>query len=583
MNPKDQIKQTLSILDVVSTYVRLEKAGSQYKGRCPFHNEKSPSFFVSPDRGTYHCFGCSSHGDIFSFVEKMESVPFFEALNILADRAGIKLAPYKKEQKDKETNLISLLQKATIHYKRNLENSPEAKIYLDSRGLNGETIKAFDIGFSLGGENGWRDLFISLSKEGFTPEEMIEAGVVIKKDGEEKYFDRFRGRIIFPIKNTFGNVVGFSARILPKFDDGKMGKYINSPETPIYHKSKILFGYDLAKKSIAEKKEIILVEGQMDMIMSYQAGITNIVATSGTSVTDEHIKILKRFAEKVLLAFDQDEAGEQAMKKCALLSLFGGLDAFVVPKKIGVKDTADLIKEYGGRAWEELLEKRQHIIEYLVANGLLKTKDERERNIRIIKEIAPYWRALEHNTDKDYFLKSLSQKLDISAQAIFDDFKKVKIDTEEKKEEKEYMLQISKKNKILISILAILGWRNIDQDKFIHRFFGEKEDNIPKEEFSLIDFKENFIDNQKELSQEIIEKEIIKIQKETANNNIFNDNEKKFIDNLLSDLVRSYKIELLQEESESIKSRIKKEESEDEIKRLSYIHKEIQNLKNIKI
>ena len=583
MNPKDQIKQTLSILDVVSTYVRLEKAGSQYKGRCPFHNEKSPSFFVSPDRGTYHCFGCSSHGDIFSFVEKMESVPFYEALNILADRAGIKLTPYKKEQKDKETNLISLLQRAAIHYKKNLENSPEAKIYLDSRGLNSETIRAFDIGFSLGGENGWRDLFISLSKEGFTPEEMIEAGVVIKKEGEDKYFDRFRGRIMFPIKNTFGNVVGFSARILPKFDDGKMGKYINSPETPIYHKSKILFGYDLAKKSIAEKREVILVEGQMDLIMSHQAGITNVVATSGTSVTDEHIKILKRFADKVLLSFDQDEAGEQAMKKCALLSLFGGLDAFVVSKKVGVKDTADLIKEYGGQAWIDLLREKRHIIDYLSSTLLLKIKDERERNIKIIKEVAPYWRALEHDTDKDYFLKFLSQKLNTSSQAIYNDFKKIKIENEIiKREDVDTVPQISKKTNILIAILAVLDWKNISQEKFIHRFLEERDGADNKEDSLLFDFKNIFIDSQSELSKEVIEKEIIKIQKETFSNSIFKDNEKKFIDNLLSDLARNYKIELLQEESESIKARIKNTEAEDDVKRLSRVHKEIQSLKSIR-
>ena len=243
MNPKDQVKQALSILDVISTYLRVEKAGSQFKARCPFHNEKTPSFFISPDRGTYHCFGCGEHGDIFSFVEKMEAVPFYEALTILADRAGIKLLPYKKEEKDKESNLVSLTQKASKHYEENLKNSAEAKAYLGGRGLTNETVEKFNIGFSLGGDFGWRDIFIYLSKEGFSPEDMIEGGMVLKKENEEKYFDRFRGRIMFPIKNTFGNTVGFSARILPKFDDGKVAKYINSPETPIYHKSKILFSF----------------------------------------------------------------------------------------------------------------------------------------------------------------------------------------------------------------------------------------------------------------------------------------------------------------------------------------------------
>jgi DNA primase len=196
--------------------------------------------------------------------------------------------------------------------------------------------------------------------------------------------------------------VAFSGRIIGP-DEGKEGiaKYVNSPETPMYHKSSILYGYNFARHDISRSKKVLVVEGQMDVVMCHQAGNTNTVAISGTAFTPEHISILKRFAEKVLLAFDQDEAGEQAMKKCALLSLFGGLDAFVVPKKIGVKDTADLIKEYGGRAWEELLEKRQHIIEYLVANGLLKTKDERERNIRIIKKYT-YQKIYRNN--KFYFV-----------------------------------------------------------------------------------------------------------------------------------------------------------------------------------
>ncbi len=574
MNPKDQIKQSLSILDVVSTYVRLEKSGSQYKGRCPFHNEKSPSFFVSPDRGNYHCFGCNEHGDIFSFIEKIESVPFYEALSILADRAGIKLSPYKKEEKDKESNLISLLQKATNHFENNLENSPLAKSYLGSRALLPETIKKFNIGFSLGGESGWRDLFIDLSKNGFSPEEMVSAGLVIKKEGEEKYFDRFRGRIMFPIKNSLGNVVGFSARILPEFDDGKAGKYINSPETDVYHKSKILFGYDLAKRSIAEKKEVVLVEGQMDLIMSHQAGIQNVVAVSGTSLTEEHVKILKRFADKVLLSFDQDIAGETAMRRSALLALYGGLDVFIVPKKEGVKDTADLIKEFGGEAWKELVDKRVHLIEYLLSSLFEKIKDERERLKIARTEILPFLRAIESDMDKAYFIRFLAGKLNIEEIDIYNDLKKIKnINSEEffaKKEDvKNEENILSKKDLILKEILAITKFKNIDLEKMSAKYF---------EPLDIIDYKKIFGDEKENFPEEIIEKEISKLEDKISNNNLYIEDEKVFINETLRDLTNNYKIELLEEEAKKLRV-LSEKDTEENLIRVSDLRKEIHKLK----
>ncbi|MEA4910691.1 MAG: DNA primase [Candidatus Elulimicrobiales bacterium] len=570
MNPKDQVKQALSILDVVSTYIRVEKAGSQFKARCPFHNEKTPSFFLSPDRGTYHCFGCGEHGDIFSFVEKMEAVPFYEALTILADRAGIKLSPYKKEEKDKEPNLISLVQKANKRYEENLQNSAEVKAYLGDRGLTSETIKKFNIGFSLGADFGWRDIFIYLSKEGFSPEEMIEAGLVFKKENEDKYFDRFRGRVMFPIKNTFGNIVGFSARILPKFDDGKTAKYINSPETPIYHKSKILFGYDLAKKSIADKREAILVEGQMDLIMSHQAEVTNVVATSGTAVTDEHIKILKRFADKVLLSFDQDEAGENAMKKCAFLALYGGLDVYIIPKKENVKDTADLIKEFGGEVWKDLISKRVHLIEYLVNNIFEKNNDERERGREVRKEVLPFLRAIESDIDRAYFIKYLASKLNVQEIDILNELKRVKVENvEENISSINKEINLTDKNKFLREILVILNWKKLDEEKFFNKFFEAKDI-----------YKEKFLEFKKDLPEEILEQEIIRIEKEISKNKLYIENEKKFITEILGDLAKVFKIEVLQEEKKLIEN--KSEKVEEDFQRIGEIYQEIHKIKNLK-
>ena len=245
MNPKDQVKENLSITDVVSTYIRLEKSGSQFRARCPFHNEKTPSFYVSPERKSFHCFGCQAHGDIFTFVEKIENIPFFEALKILADRAGVTLT--SKEKSKEETRLVLLLKDATEHLEHNFKNSPEAREYILERGITEETIRTFHIGYA---KNEWRDMFTYLAGKGYQPEEMVEAGLVIEakeENGKIKgWYDRFRGRIMFPIRNVSGVTVGYSGRIMPSLVDPTVaqGKYVNTPETPLYHKSKILFGYD---------------------------------------------------------------------------------------------------------------------------------------------------------------------------------------------------------------------------------------------------------------------------------------------------------------------------------------------------
>lgn len=410
MNPKDQIKDTLSIIDVVSTYVRLEKSGSQFRARCPFHNERTPSFYVSPERKSFHCFGCQAHGDIFSFVEKIENIPFVEALKILADRAGISLKDAKRNESD--SRLITLLHDATLHFKDNLTKSAEAKEYLFGRGLHDDTIQTFQIGYA---KNEWRDLFIHLSSKGYSPEEMVEAGVVIEAkndDGSTKgFYDRFRGRIMFPIRNISQAVVGYSGRILPSLATDTQGKYVNTPETVLYHKSKILFGYDTAKRMMNEKKEVVVVEGQMDLCMSYQAGIHNTVAVSGTAFTDEHIHMIKRFCDKVILSFDTDQAGRSALKKTALLSLLGGLDVYTVGV-MTTKDPADLIQE-NPTLWIDAVSKKKHVIDFLTEEVLSLPIDERTRGQKIVSDVLPFVRALTSPIDRAHFLRQISEKTNI--------------------------------------------------------------------------------------------------------------------------------------------------------------------------
>lgn len=412
MNPKDQVKENLSITDVVSTYIRLEKSGSQFRARCPFHNERTPSFYVSPERKSFHCFGCQVHGDIFTFVEKIENIPFVEALKILADRAGVSL---KDSQKNKEeTRLITLLKDATEHFEKNFQSSPEARAYILDRGITEETIKIFHIGYA---KNEWRDLFIFLTSKGYQPEEMVEAGLVIEaKDDTGKtkgWYDRFRGRVMFPIRNVSGATVGYSGRIMPALVDPTVaqGKYVNTPETVLYHKSKILFGYDTAKKKMSEEKSVVVVEGQMDLCMSYQAGVHNTVAVSGTAFTDEHIHIIKRFCDTVILSFDTDDAGQNALKKTALLCLLGGLDVYVVGD-IGTKDPADLIKEDKDK-WLKAIEKKKHVVEFLTNHVLASTNDAREQGKKIVAEVLPFVRAIQSPIDRAHFIRVIGQKSSI--------------------------------------------------------------------------------------------------------------------------------------------------------------------------
>ena len=420
MNPKDQVKENLSITDVVSTYIRLEKSGSQFRARCPFHNERTPSFYVSPERKSFHCFGCQVHGDIFTFVEKIENIPFFEALKILADRAGVTLT--STQQNKEETRLVSLLKDATIHFENNLQNSPEAKQYLLERGFTEDTIKTFHVGYA---KNEWRDLFIYLSGHGYQPEEIESSGLAIKAvddNGKIKgWYDRFRGRVMFPIRNVSGATVGYSGRIMPNLVDPTVaqGKYVNTPETSLYHKSKILFGYDTAKKKMQETKSVVVVEGQMDLCMSYQAGVHNTVAVSGTAFTDEHIHLIKRFCDSVILSFDTDSAGQNALKKTALLCLLGGLDVYVVGD-IGTKDPADLIRE-NPQAWIQAVEKKRHVVEMMLQGVIGSEKDERVRGQKIVKEVLPFIRAVQSPIDRAHFVKVVSEKSGIPQNTLLEE------------------------------------------------------------------------------------------------------------------------------------------------------------------
>jgi DNA primase len=417
----EQIKEKLSIEDVIGSYIKLERAGNSLKARCPFHNEKTPSFFVSPDRGGYYCFGCGVKGDIFTFVEEFEGIDFVGALKILADRAGVQLEKISPKVADKKERLYYLLEVTTEFLEKNLQNEEIPLDYLKKRGLTEKTIKDWRIGYV---RNEWRTIYDHLKSKGFLDEEMERAGV-IKTEGQNTY-DRFRGRIMFPLFDSAGRVIAFSGRIMPAFDDGKAGKYLNSPQTEIFDKSKTLYGFDRAKLSIRKLDFSVLVEGQMDIIMSHQAGFTNTVASSGTALTAEHLKLLKRISNRIIMSFDSDNAGAKAAERGWALALASGMEVKVAAIPKGY-DPADLILR-NKEEFKDVLKNAVHIIDFLLERVYQENTDERKIGIAIKNKVLPYLSLIDSNIEKSHYVSKISGRTGIKEEAIWDDLKKVKLD-----------------------------------------------------------------------------------------------------------------------------------------------------------
>lgn len=358
-NTKEIIRAKLSIESVVGSYVKLEKSGKNFRTYCPFHNEKSPSFYVTPDRGIYYCYGCQKGGDIFSFVQEIEGVAFYEALKMLAEKAGVTLEKGSHEPESPVGILREIMEVATKFYEVGLRTETTPVEYLMNRGLTKDTMVSWRIGYA---KKGWSGLADTLKKKGYKTEDIVRSGLCIT--GNRGLYDRFRERIMFPIMDPQGRVIAFTGRVLPGTEESTrpVGKYINSPETDLYHKSKVLFGFDKAKTAIHAQNFVILVEGQMDVVMSHQAGVTNVVALSGTASTDLHMEQIKRFTENVAICLDADNAGLAAAQKTAMVAYAHDMRVLAIDISSG-KDPADMILENAAE-WQETIKKRKDIITF---------------------------------------------------------------------------------------------------------------------------------------------------------------------------------------------------------------------------
>lgn len=411
-----QIKDRLSIVDVVSQYVKLERAGSTLRARCPFHAEKTPSFFVSADRGTYHCFGCNVGGDIFSFVEAIEGLDFKGALKILAEKAGVELVYERggKGEKDERDRLFELMETATIFYASHLNDA--AKKYLQGRGVLETTMHSFRIGWA---GNGWSELSDALKAKKFTEKEIIDAGLA-KKNERGSLTDKFRNRIMFPIADSAGRIVAFSGRSFGEHASPEAPKYLNSPETPLFHKSRILYGFDRAKTAIRKANCAVLVEGQMDLIMSHQAGWGNTLAVSGTAFTPEHAALIRRMTDNLVLALDADAAGIKAAGRAAREALRGGLNVKVAQLPDGL-DPADLIAsggKEGAEQWRAAIREAKDIITFLL-DVLQKHAPQEDKFRRAVETVVlPFLSDVASPIAREQYVRQIAGRLGVSHDAV---------------------------------------------------------------------------------------------------------------------------------------------------------------------
>ena len=466
----EQIKERLNIVDVVSSYLKVEKAGINFKAKCPFHNEKTPSFFISPTRQSFYCFGCGEKGDIFSFVEKFEGLDFKGALKTLASRAGIELKKFRTEEnKEEKDELFEIMELATKFYENNLAENKPALEYLKKRGLSSDSISKWRLGFA---RDEWRDLHDFLVGKGFSEGKVLEAGLIKKIPDENKYYDTFRNRIMFPIFNNSGQVIAFSGRALKdpatgSRQENKIPKYLNSPETKLFYKSEVLYGFNIAKNYIRKLDYAVLVEGQMDLLMSHQAGVLNTVASSGTALTELHLKKIQRLSNRIIIAYDSDSSGEKASRRAAELALSLGMEVKVASLPNG-EDPDSIIKK-DPQKWKTALKESEHFVDFAL-NKALRENEGRNLTREILKNVLPLASIIKSDIEKSQFVKKIALKMKVSEEAVWNDFKKInppyrRSAEEAEAESEESPLQKHSKTIDLKRMMAAIVFLNESLDK----------------------------------------------------------------------------------------------------------------------
>ncbi len=586
----EEIKQSNDIVSIISQYIHLKRSGRNYFGLCPFHNEKSPSFSVSPDKQIFHCFGCGVGGNVISFISKIEGIGFKEAIEVLAEKANITLPTLGNNIDNKKEELKAKVYKvntfAAEYYHKKLYR-PESKIaqeYIKKRKLNNETLESFKIGFS----GNFDELYKALKTEGFKEEEILESGLVNK--GEKgQYIDRYRNRLIIPILDERNRVIAFGGRVL---DDSKP-KYINSPENIVYSKGRNLFGLNVAKRG--DTKKLLIVEGYMDAISLHQRGITNVVASLGTALTTQQGWLLRKNTEKVILGFDADEAGQNAIMRAMEVMQNMGCDMRVlqIPKE-EAKDPDEYVVKYGSARLKKLLDEAISLIEFKIK---VMQKDLNLENasdkIKLLNEIAKLISKIDNTMEQEIYIEKLATGYNISKEAIYAQVNKLQyankqnskilekdkpiVVRRQQKSQKQISEEIRKRENTIISILinSEETYQLIKENIKIEDFVDETNKQILQEIYSELEKEDPNLNSVLDhIESEEIKNHLTEIMAEDYG---ITDNKKA-----IEEIIQKYEREKLEKRRDEI---LLQEKQEQDIEKKRQLGKELNDiiLKLVKI
>lgn len=597
MNDVQSIKDKIDVKQLIEEYIPVKKAGAYWKANCPFHHEKTPSFMISPEKQIWHCFGCSKGGDIFSFLQEIEGINFPEALKLLADRAGVKLTQnfVTEVNKDKKNRLLEINSKAANffhHFLLEMSQAKPAREYLEKRGLNLEMIKDWQIGFV---SDQWDLLTQYLLKKGFNIDDIVAAGLSLKKERGSGYFDRFRGRIMFPLFDVHGNVVGFTGRVLVETESSG-GKYVNTPQTEIYDKSRVLYGLNKAKQEIKNKDLAVLVEGQMDVLACHQAGMKNVIAASGTALTAEQISLIKRFTKNIAMAFDKDNAGENAAKRGIDTAIAQGMNVKVIqiPENSG-KDADECLKK-NPEVWFMAVDEAKLIMEWFFENVLKKySLQDSQQKKKAAGELLEQISKIPEQIEQDYWLQKMSDKFSVQTELLrqtMRSFGKKEFNKPKKEDEKNYNkaseLFNSRSRMLEEQFLAILLKTpaflleigpKMDRDYFSLSEFSELYENIKNSYNNKAASEKNgpftFIFDEKQ--QETATIVLMKGEKE------FGDKDDKEIKETFYKIFEEIRKEWLKNEKDKIKFLLNEAQEKGDTKEVEKYFNELSQLNKIKI
>jgi len=544
------IKDRLEVADFLKQYLELKPAGKNYKALCPFHKEKTPSFMVSPERQSWHCFGCSQGGDVIKFLMLYENLEFYDALKILAEKTGVEIKSSGNRDFKARNSLYEILNEAKDFYKNNLWQSRQVLDYVKERGLNEETVKEFELGSAPDGS----DILVRhLLKKGYSIRDIDQVGLAFKTE-RGTYWDRFRARLMFPIHNHFGKTVAFTGRIFPGNENPNVGKYVNSPETPLFQKSKILYGFHKTKNDIRQTGLAVLVEGQMDFLMLWQDGVKNAVATSGTALTQEHLKVLRRLTDELVLSFDADEAGQAATER--MIDLAGANDfsvkLLIIPEAGNMKDPADVVKSKPGLT-KLLVKDAKSAMEYYFHKYISNLPIDLKLKKQNIRTVLLKIKNLSSHIDQNHWLKELANIVKIDEKILLEEMNSltapVQAVGQEKRSPNALVEDLSRRDLIAQRLLGVMLYKNN---------FGFLENHLPYFPEKYLNICQSFVKSKEGMAGDVGQlMDAISLRFSFENQNI----ESVKLESEIPMLFKELKIEYLKEKRQVISELIRQLES----------------------